>query len=191
MYGKTRPSTAQWAVEDALTGREVASLLDTLGARLPCMNPSCPNTCEYRAAVQGRQKVFCAPKCRVQYQRERQRLLTLSLQIEWTSTFDDPPCGAGQLDRLRSRVHWLLRAYGGEDPDNRVTVLRMTEPLELEVLPMFDAAVDKEFDAEEATGMFDRLAEFYAERLNLAPTWLQQDSRFVSARSRLGATTSR
>lgn len=95
-----------------LTGAEIESLDADLATTSRCLNPGCPRHRTFRRTRQGRQQRFCSDPCRAAYSRKRADLVDTWVRLRWTQGFKDLPFPAASIDRLLSRVKWLLEDYG-------------------------------------------------------------------------------
>ena len=106
---RKRKATAQ---PQRLTGADIEALDADLATTSRCLNPGCSGKRTFRRTRQGRQQRFCGNPCRAAYSRKRADLIDTWVRLRWTQGFTDLPFPATSIDRLLSRVKWLLEDFG-------------------------------------------------------------------------------
>lgn len=98
-----------------LTAGEIEILREGLDQTATCGRPGCSETIRLRPGARGRRQRFCSGACRAKFSRERTQLHRVWAQLKLSTELDEPPCTAGEIERLTLQVEWLLEGYGGFD----------------------------------------------------------------------------
>ena len=94
-----------------LDASDIDALDATLATSATCLRPGCSGIRTFRRTRQGRQQRFCSDACRAAYSRERADLIATWVRLRWTQGFSTLPVPSPAIDRLLSRVRWLLDGY--------------------------------------------------------------------------------
>lgn len=113
----TLQKTLEWRGHDPLSapGKEVLEAVDVARpeppSRMPCMNPTCLEFCEWREGA-GRPPNFCNDTCRQQHEKTRKRLVNeIAILV---AAMEHPSTTVNQRKRLsseRSKRSFALVRY--------------------------------------------------------------------------------